>query len=317
MKQNPSYSVVIPVYNEEGNVLGLFEEVQKVMSPLGPTEIIFINDGSRDKTLDVLKSIKGITILNLNRNYGQSVALDAGFKVAEGDFIISMDGDRQNDPSDIPKLLEKLEKENLDVVAGWRKYRQDKNGIKLISRTGHLLRKMLIGDVVHDSGCMLRVYRKGAIKTLDICGEMHRYILILLRWKGFRIGEMIVNHRARVNGVSKYNGAKAIRGFVDLVYVWFIYKYSQRPIHLFGYLSLLAFLLSFIFGVQAVLEKIFWAVSLNRNGWFFISMFLFVIGIMFFSFGIVIDLLLKIQLTNSPFEKRYYIREIIKTGNLI
>src|SRR3989338_5375785 len=152
------YSVIVPIYEEAGNISQLDKELRSVMNKLGSYEIIYINDGSRDDSLQNLKKLKNSTIINLNRNYGQSIALDAGFKAAQGDIIISIDGDLQNDPKDIPKLLEKLEKDNLDVVAGWRKKRKDKNGIKILTKIGRLFRSLLIKDNVHDSGCTLRVY---------------------------------------------------------------------------------------------------------------------------------------------------------------
>jgi glycosyltransferase involved in cell wall biosynthesis len=237
-------SVVIPIYNEEGNITKLDNELKIELKKLNKTfEIIYINDGSKDNSLSELKSLQDVTIINFNRNYGQTTAFDAGFKYAQGDLIISMDGDGQNDPADLPKLLEKLEKDNLDVVAGWRKTRSDKAGIKILTRIGRKLRQIVISDIVHDTGCSFRVYRKVAVKSLDIGGEMHRYILALLRWKGFSIGEVIVNDRARIYGKSKYNYSKAFRGLIDLIYIWFIFKYYQRPLHLFGYLSFTSFAL--------------------------------------------------------------------------
>jgi len=307
------YSVVIPIFNEEGNIKRLDAEIKAVTRGLGGrSEVIYVNDGSTDASVAELKSLQDVVIVNLNRNYGQAVALDAGFKVAEGELVISLDGDGQNDPADIPMLVNKLHQENLDVVAGWRKKRKDSGGINVLTRVGRFMRRMIIGDVVHDTGCTLRVYRSEAAKSLDIGGEMHRYILALLRWKGFKIGEVIVNDRPRIFGKSKYNYTKAVRGFIDLVYIWFIHKYSQRPLHLFGYMSLGAFTLGSISGIWALYGKLFLGLSLNRNGWFFITGFMILSGIVLFSFGIIIDLLMRVLFNGSPYEKRYYIREVIK-----
>lgn len=309
---NQKLSVVIPVYNEEGNILlldkELKEEVSKIFSNF---EIIYINDGSTDNSLKELLSLSNVKIINLNRNYGQSVAFDSGFKNATGDLIVTMDGDGQNDPRDIKYLFEKLEKDNLDVVAGFRKYRKDKKGIKILTKIGRFLRKRLIGDIVNDQGCSLRIYKREAVISLDIGGEMHRYILALLKWKGFNIGEVVVNDRARVHGKSKYNYSKALRGFIDLIWIWFIQKYSQRPLHLFGYMSMTSFSFGILTGFWTLYGKFFLGLSLNRNGWFFVTAFLFMASIMLFSFGVIIDLLIKIYLNNSPYEKRYYIRDII------
>ncbi|MFZ2190237.1 MAG: glycosyltransferase family 2 protein [Candidatus Magasanikiibacteriota bacterium] len=306
-------SVIVPVYNEEGNISKLHEEIVFVCKKLGKDfEIIYINDGSKDKTLVKLKSLENITIINFNRNYGQATAFDAGFKACSGDLVVSLDGDGQNDPNDIPKLLNKLQDEDLDVVAGWRQVRQDKKSIKILTLIGRRLRRFFISDIVHDTGCSLRVYKQEAVKSLDIGGEMHRYILALLKWKGFSIGEVVVNDRARVYGQSHYNCSKAVRGFVDLIYIWFLHKYSQRPLHLFGYLSLFSFLFGVISGVMTIYDKLALGLSLNRNGWTLITFFFLLSGIMFFSFGIIINLLMKTMFNSSPVEKRYYIREIIK-----
>ncbi len=319
-KQNTKekISVVIPVYNEEGNIIPLYDDLLPVIRQLTDDyEIIYVNDGSFDKSKEELCSLEDVTVIELNRNYGQATALDAGFKEATGDIIISLDGDGQNDPQDIKKMLLKLKEEDLDVVTGWRKNRQDKKNIRFITMVARMLRKLFINSKLNDSGCTLRVYRKEAAKSLDIGGEMHRYILALLKWKGFKIGEVVVNHRERKKGKSKYNSRKAVRGFIDLVYVWFIHKYSGRPMHLFGYMGIL----SFIFGTAATIwsfyVRFFGGVSLNRNGWFFIGFFCLLAGIIFFSFGIVLDLLVKLQLTSSPYEKRYYIRKVIRGQNAL
>lgn len=230
----------------------------------------------------------------------------------EGEIVISLDGDLQNDPKDIPKMLAKLEKENLDVVCGWRKKRKDKVSIKVLTKIGRLLRRILIKDAVHDTGCTLRVYRKKAVKSLDLQGEMHRYILALLKWKGFKIGEMIVNHRVRNAGKTKYGSSKALRGFIDLIYMWFIQKYSQRPLHLFGKLGFISVFIGVVIEIFLLYEKIFRNVDLSATGWFVLGFFLIVGGFMTFSFGIIINILLEIKLNNSPYEKRYYVRDVFE-----
>ena len=307
------YSVVVPVHNEAGNLAPLHRELEGVMQKLGqPLELIYVNDGSTDKSLEELKSLKGITIVNLNRCYGQATALDAGFKAAQGEIIISIDGDGQNDPKDIPLLVEKMQNESLDVVTGWRKNRSDRRGIRVLSAIGRSLRQILIKDPVHDTGCMLRVYTRDAALSLDLMGEMHRYILALLRWKGFTIGEVVVHDRRRVHGVSKYGYGKAVRGFIDLLYVWFLYKYSQRPLHLFGYASLVSFALGLVSLGYTVYDRLIRHLHLNRDGWFYLMIFFFMAAIMLFSFGILIDLAMRIYMNTSLSEKRYYIRELIK-----
>ena len=305
------YSVVVPVFNEQGNVEKLNKEIKDVMHSLGENyEVIYINDGSKDKTLEELKELKKVKIIDLNKNYGQTTALDTGFKACQGEIIISMDGDLQNDPKDIPKMIKKLKDDKLDVVAGWRKYRKDKSGIKILTRIGRFMRRLIIRDVVHDTGCTLRVYRKKAVKSLDIDGEMHRYILALLRWKGFKIGEVVVNHRPRTIGKTKYGYIKAVRGFIDLIHIWFIDKYSQRPLHIFGGTGLLSFGAGFSIVLTLILLKIFKEIDLSSSAWLLLGSFLIITGILLFSVGIIIDLLIKIHLNTSPYEERYSIREI-------
>jgi len=263
----PYISAVIPVYNEAGNIRNLDAEIKRALNALKRTcEVIYVDDGSTDGSLAELKGLSGVKVLEMNRNYGQATALDAGFKAAEGEIIVSLDGDGQNDPADIHLLLEKLKAENLDVVAGWRKNRKDSKGINILTRVGRVLRRLIIGDIVHDTGCTLRVYKSEAAKSLDIQGEMHRYILAILKWKGFKIGEVVVNHRPRLNGVSKYNYTKAVRGLIDLIGIWFIQKYSQRPMHLFGYLSLTSLFFGTLAGFWTIYGKLAWGLSLNRNG---------------------------------------------------
>lgn len=315
MKNKVKYSVVIPCHNEEGNLVILNTELKEIMNKISnPSEyeIIYINDGSTDKTLEELNSLADVKIIDLNRNYGQATALDAGFKESKGDIIISLDGDLQNDPKDIPKLLKKLKEDNLDVVCGWRKNRKDKSGIKILTKIGRFMRSLIIKDNVHDTGCTLRVYKRKAVKSLDIQGEMHRYILALLRWKGFKIGEVVVNHRPRKHGETKYGYSKAVKGFIDLIYIWFIDKYSQRPLHIFGGAGIFAFISGIIINSLMVVGKIFKIVDLSSSAWFLLGSLLIIAGILLFSFGIVIDLLLKIHLNSSPFEERYYHREIVE-----
>ena len=306
------YSVVIPIYEEEDNIKILDKEIKQVMNQLSGTyEIIYVNDGSSDNSLKELKKLSKVKTIDLNKNYGQATAMDAGFKSSTGEIVISLDGDLQNDPKDIPKLLKRLEKDKLDVVAGWRKKRKDAPGIKVLTRIGRLLRKIIIKDQVHDTGCTLRVYRRTAIKALDLQGEMHRYILALLKWKGFKIGEEVVNHHARKYGETKYGYSKAVRGLIDLVYIWFMQKYSQRPLHIFGYFSIGAFFVGGLSFLWSLYQRIFEGLSLNRNGWFFLGFFFMMMALLSFGFGMILNILIKIKLNSSPYEKRYYIREVI------
>lgn len=308
------YSVFAPIYNEEGNIKKLYDEVSKVMNSLKEEwEFILVNDGSTDNSLAEMKKLKDVIVVDLMRNHGQAVAMDAGFKQAKGEIVISMDGDNQNDPKDIPRLLKKLEKENLDVVAGYRAKRKDPLWMIVITKVAKFLRGIFASDGVSDSGCTLRVYRRDVVKDLDLWGEMHRYIIALLKWRGARIDELKVNHRAREFGVTKYNWTKSAKGFVDLMYIWFWKKFSARPLHLFGIGGMGLMGLGFLSGLWTVYLKFFNNVSLSDSSWFVMTFFLFMVGLQFFTTGIMLDLMIRTY-HNVAKESRYKIRSITKNG---
>ena len=315
MTTNIKYSVFTPIYNEEGNIEKLYNEVKPVMEKLGETwEFILVNDGSRDNSmreiLKIAEKDERIIPIALKTNYGQSIAMDAGFNACRGEIVISMDADLQNDPKDIPKLLEKLHNEHLDVVAGWRAKRKDPMWMLVITKAAKFLRGLFASDGVHDSGCTLRVYRRHFIEDLELWGEMHRYIMAILKWKGARIGELKVNHRARSAGVSKYNWKKSFKGLVDLFYVWFWKKFSGRPLHLFGVSGLFIMFAGVLSGIWTAYQKIFLDVSLSDSVWFLMSGFLFLIGLQFFVSGIMLDIAIR-NYFNTSKEKRYNTREVV------
>jgi glycosyltransferase involved in cell wall biosynthesis len=305
----PLVSVIVPVYNEEGSVAALHAELRTVMDRFAqPYELIYVNDGSTDSTEKILKTLTGSLVLTLARNYGQSTALDAGFRAAKGEYIVTLDGDGQNDPEDIPKLLEVLTDPDIDVATGWRVTRKDESGIRILTRVGRWMRGMIIGDDLHDTGCTLRAYRRAAIESIDLFGEMHRYLLALLIWKGFRVVEIPVNHRARTAGVSKYGYGKAVRGLIDLLYIWFLYRYSERPLHLFGYLSFASFSFGLISIGLTTYDRFHLGIHVNHDGWFFLAIFFLLMALMLFSFGLVIDLLMRIYINTASRERRYQVR---------
>ena len=232
--QKPFISVVVPLYNEEGNVRELHKRILDACEKLGkPFEIIFIDDGSKDETIKNAQGLTPLTLIKFRKNFGQTAAFDAGIKQAQGEIVITMDGDLQNDPADIGLLLSKME-EGFDVVSGWRFKRKDSLSKKIFSRTANLLRKILIQDTIHDSGCSLKAYKRNCFEDVDLFGEMHRFMPALLELQGYKIGEVKVNHYPRVHGVTKYNWKRGMKGFVDMISIWFWRKYSNRPLHLFG-----------------------------------------------------------------------------------
>jgi len=305
-------SVIIPVYNEEENVKFVHGEVLGALERMAVVyEIIFINDGSFDGTLTELKKLKPVKIISFRKNFGQTAAMDAGIKEAKGDLIITMDGDGQNDPADIAKMIEKIKSDDLDIVSGWRKKREDPFFKKLSSNLAAKLRKFLINDGIRDSGCTLKVYKKECFEHIDLSGEMHRFIPALLKIKGFKVGEIEVNHRRRMSDKTKYGIGRGMRGFFDMMSVWFWKKYANRPLHLFGTIGLTLIFISGISITYALYEKIAYGFDLSNTALTNLSMFGFLIGVQFFAFGLISDILLKNYFASTK-DKIYEIKEVIE-----
>jgi len=310
-------SVVVPVYNEEGAIADLHGKILLACQKLNkPFEIVFINDGSKDKTLDVLKSLSPIKIINFRKNFGQTAAMDAGIKASRGFYLATLDGDGQNDPEDIEHLIAKLEADDLDVVSGWRKYRKDTFFKKFFSRCAALVRKLLINDGIHDSGCSLKIYKRECFNHLDLVGEMHRFIPALLRIKGFRVGELPVKHHPRTTGKTKYNIKRGFKGLLDMMSVYFWKRYSSRPLHFFGGIGLVLIAISAISGLFSIYQKIFMHRDLSNTSFTELSMFGFMIGLQFFVFGLIADILSKTYFNVSK-DKVYDIKEVIENKNLL
>lgn len=287
-------SIVVPVYNEEGNVTELHKEICNVCNENNYTfEIIFVDDGSSDRTLDICKSLRPLKLIQMRKNFGQTAAMDAGIKAAQYDYIVTMDGDRQNDPSDIPHMIEYLEKNGLDVVSGWRKNRKDTFMKKFTSRGANFLRHMIVRDGIHDSGCSLKVYRRACFEGMNLYGEQHRFIPALLKIKGFTVGEVIVNHRPRTAGVTKYNWKRTIKGFVDMISVWFWNKFANRPLHLLGGAGLGFIGLGFICGIWSLV--LFFLGRKMSNNIFppLLTVFFVIIGVLLFVFGLMSEIMMK------------------------
>lgn len=294
MQDNQFYlSVVVPLYNEEGNVRELhrkiFEAVQKIGKPF---EIIFVDDGSKDGTVAQAAGLTPLKLIVFRKNYGQTAAFDAGFKAARGEVIITLDGDLQNDPADIPLLLAKMN-EGFDVVSGWRIKRQDPWSKKIPSRIANFLRKILIHDDIHDSGCSLKAYKRECFKDVDLFGEMHRFIPAILQLDGFKVGEVKVSHHPRIHGVTKYNWKRGIKGFVDMIAIWFWRKYSHRPLHLFGGAGVVLFTLGTGILLWMLIIKIALHASLAERLWPLVGVFFVLIGVQLFVSGLLTDMVVR------------------------
>ena len=318
MFKSKKLSIILPIYNESENISPLFQEIINSINQdfwNFDYEIIFVNDWSTDNSWDeictIQKNNKNIIAINLQRNYGQATALQVWFENCDWDLIVTLDWDGQNDPKDIKKIYDKMQQENLDVVAGRRKKRKDPLSIKLITKCAKFFRKIFINDKIHDSGCTLRIYKRECINQLHLRWEMHRYIVEILKIKWYKIWELEVNHRARTHWKSKYNWEKSTKWFIDLLYIRFIAKYQSRPLHLFGWVGIATFfvwLLSFLFSIY---QKIWWWLSINRSGRFLVWVFLIQTWIMIFIFWIIIDILIR-NYYNTSDEKMYIIKEIKK-----
>ena len=304
-------SIVIPVYNEAENVEILHRKLVDVLSKSKKKwEIIFVDDGSRDGTFSKLKNLKPVKVVRHRTNFGQTAAMVSGIKESKGRIIVMMDGDLQNDPEDIPLLLRKME-EGYDVVSGWRANRKDSFGKKIFSKIANLLRSLLIKDPIHDSGCSLKAYKRECFDDLDLYGEMHRYIPSLLRWKGFKIGEVKVKHFKRKYGKTKYGFRRILRGFLDLINVWFWRKYSGRPLHIFGGLGIILIFISGVFGFYLGWLRIKGEISLVSSSLPSLAILGMIIGIQFFISGLLADISVKsyFRIKNGD---RNNIREVIE-----
>ena len=236
-------SVVVPVYNEERSIALLYEELQAALDPLGqPWEAVYVDDGSTDGSFAALTRLhalhENVQVVRLRRNFGKSAALGAGFAQAQGDVIVTIDGDLQDDPAEIPHLLAKLD-EGFDLVSGWKAKRRDPWTRRAFSRVFNFWVGVVSGVHLHDMNCGLKAYRASVVRGLPLYGELHRFIPVLAYQRGYRIAELPVNHRPRAHGRSRYGVERYLRGFFDLLTVSFIGRYRHRPLHLFGGLGLL------------------------------------------------------------------------------
>lgn len=308
-------SVVIPVFNEEKNVRPMCSELKEVMDRTGRSyEIIVINDGSTDNTLAELKKLKSsvptLKIVDLNRNFGQTAAIMAGFNTAQGEIIITMDGDMQNDPHDIPALLSKLEEGN-DLVSGWRRDRKDPFLTRILpSKTANWLISKLLKTSLHDYGCTLKAYRREVVKDLKLYGEMHRFIPAIASWKGARITELEVNHRPRTLGKTKYGLNRTVNVLLDLMLVSFLSEYSTKPIRFFGGLGLLSAAFGFVSMFAVILMKVFTQHNMVRNPLLIMSVLFFMVSIQMLSLGFLSEINIRTYY-ESQNKNIYHIREIL------
>jgi len=301
-------SVVVPVYNERENIPLVYEKLTRVIGE--KDEIIFVDDGSNDGSYEVIKEIHEkdgrVKCIRFSRNFGKTAALMAGFEEARGDAIITMDGDLQNDPEDIPEMVKKLEE--YDAVSGWRYDRKDPFlSKKLPSLISNRISRWLTGLKIHDFNCGLKAYRRECIKDLELYGDMHRYIPAVLAWRGYRIGEVKVRHHPREHGKSKYGFARLFRGFFDLINFKFWAGYSTRPLHFFGGIGGIMFFLGFIFAFYLVILKYFYGEMLSNRPLLWLSILLMIMGFQLFMTGFLAEIMIRNYYSSG--KKMYVVRE--------
>ncbi|ARV10959.1 glycosyltransferase family 2 protein [Gilvibacter sp. SZ-19] len=310
-------SVVIPLLNEKESLPELHDWIASVMqSNRFSYEILFIDDGSTDGSWDTIRelqqkdpNVKGIRFL---QNYGKSQALHAGFKAAVGDIVITMDADLQDNPEEIPELVAMITDQGYDLVSGWKKKRYDNTVTKnLPSKLFNFAARKTSGVKLHDFNCGLKAYRSTVTKTIEVTGEMHRYIPVLAKNAGFKkIGEKVVKHQARKYGTTKFGIERFINGFLDLITIWFLSRFGKRPMHFFGALGALMLLIGFLFSLYLGIDKLF----LNKTGrliterpQFYLALTAMIMGTQFFMAGFIGEMVLR----NRDKRERYYISETL------
>ena len=305
-------SVVIPVFNELESLPELKIELIKNLNSYKDWEVIFIDDGSSDGSTEWLADLalgnKNFKLIQFYRNYGKSAALNEGFKSASGDYVITMDADLQDDPAEFGNLIESLQK-GWDLVSGWKKNRLDPLNKRLPSKVFNFVTRLLTGVKIHDFNCGLKAYKKSVIKSIDIYGGRHRYIPALAGQRKFKITEIIVNHRARKFGSTKYGGTRLFHGFFDLITILFLNRFNQQPLHLFGAFGIGFFMIGFFSELVVLYYKYFLNDPFSKHiALLIFGVMLIVIGIQFFSMGLLGELITRSDQDNENRVKKIYER---------
>ncbi len=307
-------SVVVPLYNEEDNVILLTEKIHESLTGYN-YQIIYIDDFSKDKTRQVVKKMndKKVHLIELKKNYGQSLALAAGIDYAEGEFIITMDGDLQNDSSDIPQMLQYAVNGEYDVVTGIRQKRKDSLIKKIPSKIANFLVRRVTKLDIKDNGCALKVFTKDIAKDLNLYGEMHRFITLLAHLEGAQIKQVPVKHHARHAGVSKYGLERVFKVVADMMLLLFIRKYFQRPIHLFGIFGFLLILLGVLINIYLLFVKFYLGEDIGNRPLLIFGLMFILAGIQLFTIGIVMELLIRTYY-ESQNKRPYRIKKVTVGG---
>jgi len=314
--KEPIYlTVVIPIYNEKQNISYLYDNLNNVLPDIGKKyEVILIDDGSIDGSFKELLKIhennKNYKIIRFRKNFGQTPAMSAGFDYANGEIIITLDADLQNDPKDIPALLKKID-EGYDIVSGWRINRQDKAvSRRLPSKIANWLIARLTGVKIHDYGCTLKAYRSDVVKNVELYGEMHRYIPAVASWMGISVAEVPVHHHSRKFGKSKYGISRTIRVILDIITIKYLLSYSQRPIQIFGLIGIVTGAIGIIITIYLIIMRLFFNMALSSRPLFTLSIFMIFIGVQLITMGILGELIMRTYHEASG-KPTYAVKEII------
>jgi glycosyltransferase involved in cell wall biosynthesis len=318
LQNDVDISVVIPLLNEEDNLVPLYDEINQALKGKYTYEIVFVDDGSTDKSFSILQGIQAkdpnVTVIQFRRNFGQTPAMAAGFAHARGRIICPLDADRQNDPNDIPRMVEKM-KEGYDIVSGWRKDRQDKFVTRRIpSMLANGLIAKITGVKLHDFGCTLKAYDRDVIRETPLYGEMHRFIPAVASWCGARITEMVVNHRPRVAGVAKYGLMRTFKVVLDLITVKFLLSFSTKPIYVFGGMGVFSLLAACLSGAAVLYQKFISAqqLAMNRNPLLVLTAMLITAAIQLLLMGLLAELLVRTY-HESQGRPTYSVRSILSS----
>jgi len=314
-KSDIDLSIIIPIYNERENIERLYKKLDKALSRINlKYEVLLIDDGSVDGTFDQLLKMhqknRLFKIIRFRKNFGQTSAISAGFDYAEGEVVITLDADLQNDPADIPVLLSKMN-EGYDIVSGWRKNRKDNIVTrKFPSIVANKIISKLTGVHLHDYGCTLKAYRKEVVKNINLYGEMHRYIPAIASWMGVKVAEVPVMHHSRKYGKSKYGISRTIKVILDIITVKFLLSYSQSPIQIFGLVGLFSGLVGFIMTAYLIIMRLFFNQSLAERPLFILSIFMILIGIQLVTMGLLAEVLMRVYHKVQD-RSTYVIKDII------
>ncbi|MCH8871877.1 glycosyltransferase family 2 protein [candidate division KSB1 bacterium] len=304
-KSTVKISIVVPLFNEEESLVELHERLSKAVCSLEkPIEFLFIDDGSTDNSMQVLSELHNkdpqVRVVQFRRNYGKSAALALGFKEARGEFIVTLDADLQDEPYEIPNLVKKLE-EGFDLVSGWKKIRKDPFIKKSTSKLFNFVTRKITGLGIHDMNCGLKAYRREVTETVNVYGQLHRFLPVLAQWQGFKVGEVVVKHNPRKYGITKFGASRFIAGFFDLVTVLFITRYTKRPLHLFGLIGLASFLVGVGISAYLAVERLLLGKYLSDRPLLFLGILAIIVGVQFVSIGLLGEMITESRKDNIDY----------------